>query len=177
LEKRPDFYAGWLILLLPERGSFFMMGLSATFFNSILFVSMLAWLIAQGSKILLAFFLGRKVSIWMFMESGGFPSSHSALVSAMAIKVGQVEGLESSVFAVSLIFAFIVMYDAAGVRRAAGEHAYLINEIIDRLELSHIRKDSKKVQAEKTRLKELIGHTPFEVFGGAVIGTGLALLL
>jgi acid phosphatase family membrane protein YuiD len=146
-------------------------------FNPILFVSMLAWLLAQGTKILLAFLLGRKVSLWIIMESGGFPSSHSALVSAMTIQVGQVVGWHEPLFAVSLIFAFVVLYDAAGVRRAAGEHAYLINEMIDRLELAHIRKDAKKGQEEKKRLKEWIGHTPFEVCAGAVVGIVMALLL
>ncbi|MCL1853191.1 MAG: divergent PAP2 family protein [Peptococcaceae bacterium] len=151
--------------------------IESTLSNNILFVSMLAWLLAQGAKILLAFFLGRKLSFWMLMESGGFPSSHSALVSAMAVQVGQVAGWDTPIFAVCLIFAFVVMYDAAGVRRAAGEHAYLINEIIDRLDLSHIHKSSKKAEDEKKRLKELIGHTPFEVFGGAVVGVLIAILL
>lgn len=151
--------------------------LSSCLSNSILLASFLAWLLAQGAKILLAFILGRKLSIWMIMESGGFPSSHTAAVSAMAIQVGQVVGWDNPLFAVSIVFAFIVMYDAAGVRRAAGEHAYLINEMIDRLDLSHIRKDSKKAEAEKKRLKELIGHTPFEVFGGAVIGVIVATII
>jgi acid phosphatase family membrane protein YuiD len=145
--------------------------------NKILLAAFVAWLLAQGCKVLLAFFLGRKLSIWMVMESGGFPSSHSALVSAMAIQVGQIVGWETPLFAVALIFAFIVMYDAAGVRRAAGEHAYLINEMIDKLDMSHIRKDKKKALEEKERLKELIGHTPFEVFGGAVLGLLVALVL
>jgi len=69
-----------------------------------------------------------------------------------------------------------VMHDAAGVRRAAGEHAYLINEMIDRLELSHIRKDTKKGRKEAARLKELIGHTPFEVCAGAIMGVAMAVL-
>ena len=150
--------------------------IQSTLANQILLVSMLAWLLAQGSKILLAFILGRRLSVWMIMESGGFPSSHSALVSAMTIKVGQVAGWDAPLFAVSLIFAFIVMYDAAGVRRAAGEHAYLINEMIDRLDLTHLLKSSKKAEDEKKKLKELIGHTPFEVFGGAVIGVLMAIL-
>ena len=145
--------------------------------NEILLVSMLAWLLAQTLKILLALLLGRKFSIWMIMEPGGFPSSHSALVSAMSIQVGQKAGWGSPLFAVALILAFIVMYDAAGVRRAAGEHARFINEMIDRLDLSHIRKDSKKVQDEKERLKEVIGHTPFEVFGGALLGALMGIFL
>ncbi|MCL1791882.1 MAG: divergent PAP2 family protein [Peptococcaceae bacterium] len=151
--------------------------IEGTLSNNILFVSMLAWFLAQGGKILLAFFLGRKFSLRMLIESGGFPSSHSALVSSLAIQVGQVVGWETPIFAVCLIFAFIVMYDAAGVRRAAGEHAYLINEIIDRLDLSGIHKNTKDVEDEKKRLKELIGHTPFEVFGGAVLGVVVAILL
>ena len=146
-------------------------------FNPILSVSMLAWVLAQGTKILLAFLLGRKVSIWMFMQSGGFPSAHSALVSAMTIQVGQIVGWEEPLFAVTLIMAFIIMHDAAGVRRAAGEHAYLINEMIDRLDLAHIRKDGKKGKKEAERLKELIGHTPFEVCAGAVVGIVMAILL
>ena len=104
-----------------------------------------------------------------FVGSGGMPSSHSAFVVSMATSIGQVYGYNSSMSALSTVFALVVMYDAAGVRRAAGRQAAVLNEIIDMLQ-------AKKGVSEK-KLKELIGHTPVEVIVGALLGIIISRVL
>ncbi len=130
--------------------------------NSIIWVSALAWLIAQTSKVIITLLAKRRLDIKRFIGSGGMPSSHSAFVVSMATSIGQVHGYDSTMFALSTAFALVVMYDAAGVRRAAGRQAEVLNDIIDILQ-------TKKEIPEK-KLKELIGHTPVEVIVGAVLG-------
>lgn len=105
------------------------------------------------------------------LSSGGMPSSHSASICATTVSIGMIEGFHSSVFALAAVMSAVVMFDAAGVRRATGKHAALLNEIVDIL----------RGQKELTdaRLKEWIGHTPFEVFVGTWIGliTGIVTTL
>jgi len=96
------------------------------------------------------------------------PSSHSASVAALSTAVGLQEGFTSAVFGVTLYFSMIVMYDAAGLRRAAGRHAMILNRLIER-QFEHPERDTQK-------LMELLGHTPFEVFIGASLGVFSALL-
>jgi len=140
--------------------------ISGIFSNKVLIISMFACFLAQFFKI----FTGdkRKIQITRIFTSGGMPSSHSALVVGMATSIGHVEGLYSPLFAIACIFAIIVMYDAAGVRRAAGKHAEIINTLVDSLERIRITPDK--------RLKELLGHSPIEVFGGALWGLAMASL-
>lgn len=97
------------------------------------------------------------------------PSSHTSFVTSLATVVGMVEGFHSTNFAIAVVFAAIVMYDAAGVRRAVGKQATILNQMLE--DLQH----GKLIQNEK--LKELIGHTPFEVLGGAILGIIVALVL
>ena len=97
------------------------------------------------------------------------PSSHSAVVTSITTLIGKNEGVDSAIFALSLIFSFIVMYDAAGVRRAAGKQARLLNKIIDTPGLSGIQVTE--------RLVEVLGHTPMQVFVGALIGIIAGLIL
>src|SRR5690554_40081 len=104
-----------------------------------------------------------------FVGSGGMPSSHSSFSMALTTTIGKMYNWDSPLFAVSLAFALIVMYDAAGVRRAAGKQAIILNKII------HDIHENKKLTEE--RLKELIGHTPIEVFMGALLGILVANLL
>ncbi len=137
--------------------------------NRILWTSMLAWIIAQTLKVLLTIVFSKKLDIRRFVGSGGMPSSHSALVVSLAVSIGQVEGYQSSLFALALTFALVVMYDAAGVRRAAGKQATVLNEIVALLQ-AH-----RAVPQEK--LKELIGHTPVEVIAGALLGVVVARLM
>lgn len=110
----------------------------------------------------------KKVNRSVFFGTGGMPSSHSAFVVAMAASIGTTEGLHSPIFAVALVFALVVMYDAAGVRRAAGKHAQVINTLMTRLKNIGITRDEK--------LKELLGHSPIEVFVGALWGIMIATL-
>lgn len=139
------------------------------FHNAILISAVTAWLIAQILKVIVSIFLSRKLNVQLFLSSGGFPSSHSAAVSALALGIGKYYGWDSPIFAVATVFGMIVLYDAAGVRRAAGKQAEVLNQLVERL---YHRPD---VAQEK--LKELIGHTPFEVFGGVMVGIIVGLLI
>ena len=131
-------------------------------YNNILWVSLLAWFVAQLLKVILTFIFNRKFDIRRFIGAGGMPSSHSALVVSLATSVGRFEGYDSPMFALALTFSLIVMYDAAGVRRAAGKQAAVLNEILEQIHTS------RSVSEEK--LKELLDHTPIEVIAGAVLG-------
>ena len=137
--------------------------------NSILWASLLAWIIAQSLKVLWTVLVHKKLDLRRFVGAGGMPSSHTALVVSLATAVGGVHGYDSPIFALAFIFALIVMYDAAGVRRAAGKQAAVLNDILERI---HKGKD---VPQEK--LKELIGHTPIEVIAGAVLGFIIAKIV
>lgn len=133
------------------------------FENKILLSAVTAWLVAQIIKVIINFTIHRTFDLGFLVSSGGFPSSHSATVSALALGIGKYYGWDSPIFAVATVFAMIVMYDAAGVRRAAGKQAEVLNQIVEGLyhQMSHLSQE---------RLKELIGHTPFEVFAGAIVG-------
>ena len=139
------------------------------FHNAILISAVTAWLIAQLLKIIVSLLLLRKLNFQLLFSSGGFPSSHSATVSALALGIGKYYGWDSPIFAVSAVYGMVVLYDAAGVRRAAGKQAEVLNQLVERLSLgSDLAYD---------RLKELIGHTPFEVFGGVIVGIIVGLWL
>jgi len=143
--------------------------------NKIMWVSLLAWVLAQVAKIVINFSFERKWDFHLLISSGSFPSSHTAIVSALAISVGKSEGWDSPLFAIAVALAVIVMYDAAGVRRAAGNQARVINYMVEWLR-AH-QGDRLVFNLEEKRLKELIGHTPFEVFGGALLGCAVALII
>ena len=139
------------------------------FYNAILVSAMTAWFVAQLLKVAINLFLFRKLNFQLLFSSGGFPSSHSATVSALALGIGKYYGWDSPIFAVSAVYGMVVLYDAAGVRQAAGKQAEVLNQLVERLSLgSDLAHD---------RLKELIGHTPFEVFGGVLVGIIVGLLL
>lgn len=103
------------------------------------------------------------------MGSGGMPSSHSTIVTCLALCTGLFEGFDTPVFALCCVLALVVMYDASGIRRAAGQQAKIINLIIDEWN------ESDPVE-KQIKLKELLGHTPIEVFAGAVFGALCAIL-
>ena len=134
----------------------------------IFYVTALAWAIAQGLKVLIYYVRHRKINFRLFVGTGGMPSSHSAFVSCMAATIGLETGWKSPVFLLALGLAVIIMSDAAGVRRAAGQQAKILNEIMDDLY------SSKPVPPQK--LRELLGHTPIQVFVGAFLGITVALL-
>lgn len=137
--------------------------------NRALFVSISASLVAQSLKLLIEYLRSRKINFRVLLETGGMPSSHSSFVTALATCVGQTKGWDSPEFAIATVFAIIVMYDATGVRRAAGKQARILNKIVDELFQEH------PVFNEK-RLKELLGHTPIQVIGGCFLGILLAVL-
>jgi acid phosphatase family membrane protein YuiD len=135
--------------------------------NQILRISLLAWFIAQTLKVVHTLITERRINFRRFVGAGGMPSSHSALVTSLATTIGQREGWGASITALAWVFALIVMYDAAGVRRAAGRQAEILNRIVDDLyHQGRVRED---------RLKELLGHTPVEVVAGALLGVIVGL--
>jgi uncharacterized protein len=140
--------------------------------NKVLWVSMLAWFIAQSLKVVHTLIVDKRFNILRFVGSGGMPSSHSSFVMSLTTAIGKVHGYDSSLFALSLGFALVVMYDAAGVRYAVGRQAIILNQMME--DYQHHRKDRKLTEH---RLKELIGHTRYEVVAGAVLGIAVALWL
>jgi uncharacterized protein len=144
--------------------------LGSIFDNHILLVALAACLIAQGAKVVVELAQHRKLNFKVLAESGGMPSSHSALVTALAVGVGWAQGWASAEFAIATVFAIIVMYDAAGVRQAAGKQAQVLNHLIDEL----FQGDHHLTEI---RLKELLGHTPFQVIVGSILGGLIAWLI
>ena len=125
-------------------------------------VAFLSWLFAQILKVFTNLYKDKKLDFYRLVGSGGMPSSHSSFVMGLSTAIGLMEGWDSSVYAVSLVFSLIVMYDASGVRRSVGKQAMIINHMITDFYKTH------KIKEEK--LKELVGHTPYEVFAGALLG-------
>ena len=139
------------------------------FYNQVLWTAVLSWALAQVLKVVFVFILDRRVDFHRLVGAGGMPSSHSSFVTALALMVGFQAGFNSPLFAVCLVFGMIVMYDASGVRRAAGKQASILNQIIEHWD------EGPEIQGE--RLKELLGHTPFEVFAGAILGIIVACVM
>ncbi len=131
--------------------------------NDIINATVLAWVIAQVLKLFTYYDSNGKFDIRRMFGSGGMPSSHSAGMTAMSVMVLRICGFDSPEFAISIIISIIVMYDARGVRRATGEHATIINKMMS------LHNDGESIFGDKY-LKELIGHTPFQVFMGALLG-------
>ena len=136
--------------------------------NYVLWVAVIGWLSAQLLKVLFYGIKHRTFSLERLMGAGGMPSSHTSTVTSLAVAIAKVHGLGSPLFAIALVLAGIVMYDASGVRRAAGEQAKVLNRLLFE---QHGPDETQKM------LKELLGHTPLEVFGGAVLGVALALII
>ncbi len=134
-----------------------------------LLAPLVAWTIAQAAKVLLTSVRQRRLNLRVLAETGGMPSSHAAIVMGLTTAVGKYAGVSSAAFAIALIFTFVVMYDAAGLRRAAGRQAEVLNRLVD--DLVHMR------GVQEQRLRELLGHTPLEVFVGAAIGLAVGLVL
>ena len=136
--------------------------MSELFANRVFQATFVVWAIAQLLKFVVELIFRRHLDLRMLTTAGGMPSSHSALVSALATAIAIRDGAGSSLFVLSLGLAVITMYDAAGVRRAAMIQARILNQIIDELFQGHPISD--------TRLRELLGHTPVEVFVGMLLG-------
>lgn len=150
------------------------------FTNFPLWAALIAIVFAQFIKIPIKLIVARELSFRIAFSTGGMPSSHSAAVTALTTAVGIVEGVTSTIFAVACVFSVITMYDASGVRRQAGEHAAVLNQLMK--ELQHIFEEArdwnKKEERERREdLKELLGHEPIEVFFGAITGILVAFIV
>ena len=137
--------------------------------NTALMAALLAWFIAQVIKVVLVFFEEKRFDLAKMISSGGMPSSHSALITAMSASVGKTAGLDSVAFAIAAVTSLVVMYDAANVRREAGKHAELLNKIARDLYPDN--------QINQEKLKELLGHKLIEVVAGALLGITVGILL
>lgn len=143
------------------------------FENKVLFTAVLAWLCAQVLKVLLTLVLPKKLNIERLWGAGGMPSAHSSMVCALTISLARVDGVNSPLFALAVIYAFVTMYDAMGVRREAGVHAKLLNKYLNQIENQNADVDGDGIpdkEVDEIELKEFIGHTPLEVLGGVLLG-------
>ncbi len=150
-------------------------------YNYILVTAIAAWCIAQLLKTIINFIKYKKFSFERLFGAGGWPSAHSAMVCSAAAGVYRVEGVNSTQFAIMCIVALITMYDAMGVRRAAGQQAREINKINRYLEEMRTAKSlenfAQAANAGVAVMKEYLGHTPFEVVSGALLGIALAFVM
>ncbi|MDD3243431.1 MAG: divergent PAP2 family protein [Eubacteriales bacterium] len=135
--------------------------------NPVLIPALIAWATAQIIKVILTLIIHRKFDAFRFVGSGGMPSAHSAVVTCVAVSAGLIQGFNSVAFGLAASLAMVVMYDAAGVRRAAGKQAALLNELVENFFTEHYVNEKK--------LKELLGHTPVEVLVGSVLGALVAI--
>ena len=135
--------------------------------NKVLIFAGLSWVIAQIIKIIMALVTEKRFRADRIFGDGGMPSGHSATVTSLAVLVGWTQGYNSVFFAIAMILAIIVMNDATGVRREAGKHAASIKELADIINGLFVEKN-KEIKTEK--LKLLVGHTPLQVFCGALLG-------
>jgi hypothetical protein len=137
--------------------------------NPPLALALLAMLTAQGFKFIRAFFIRRRPDFTRLIGTGGMPSAHSASVTALSTAVGIGHGWNTPLFGAVAFFSLLTMYDATGIRRAAGQQARALNRLVDDLRHHHT--------IDSERLAELLGHTPLEVLVGALYGALLAFLL
>ena len=141
--------------------------LKQAFTNRCILIPFFLWLAIQMIKFVTDLIVNKKINFKRLLGAGGMPSSHSAVVSSLAMCVGKQYGFGSGIFAIAWIMALVVMYDAAGVRRAAGKQARILNRIIE--------SDGKDINVQD-KLVELLGHTPVEVFVGFIVGILMGVL-
>ena len=137
--------------------------------NTVLWIAVACWAAAQVLKLILYSIHSRRLEIERLFGAGGMPSSHTSTVCGLTVAVARIYGLQSPLFTLSLVMACIVMYDATGVRRAAGEHAKVLNQILF--------SDGESMTPSQKALKEFLGHTPLEVLAGAILGVILGLIM
>ena len=130
--------------------------------NKYIYVPIILWACIQTFKVIYDFYTTKKFNFKRILGAGGMPSSHSAVVTSIATLIGKYQGVDSAIFGLALLFALVVMYDACGVRRAAGKQAKVLNEIVNTPGLTGVEVQGK--------LQEALGHTPVQVFVGAAIG-------
>ena len=146
-----------------------MNGFLAFIQNKYIYVPFLLWFFIQLFKLLYDLVKTKKFNFKRILGAGGMPSSHSAVVTSVATLIGKYEGVDTAIFALSFIVAFVVMYDACGVRRAAGKQAALLNKLVETPGLTGLQVSEKLV--------EVLGHTPFQVLVGALIGLVAGLIV
>lgn len=137
--------------------------------NKCVYIPFILWFLIQTFKVLTELIVNKKLDVKRIIGAGGMPSSHSAVVCSLATCIGKQYGFDSGIFAISMVMAFIVMYDAAGVRRAAGKQARILNKILETPGLT-----TGEVQE---KLVEVLGHTPIQVFVGAILGIVIGAIL
>lgn len=144
-------------------------GILEIFSNKYIIVPLVLWFFIQTFKVIWDLVTTKKFNFKRILGAGGMPSSHSAVVTSLAVLIGKNQGFNSPIFALAVIFAFVVMYDAAGVRRAAGKQAQLLNKIVNTPGLSGVQVQEKLV--------EVLGHTPVQVFVGALLGIIVGIIV
>lgn len=142
--------------------------------NSPLMAALCAVLLTQALKVPIHYAQTRVWEFHKMIDAGGMPSSHAAGVVALASALWWVVGPQSPIFATAVVFAAVVLYDAGGIRRHAGEHAVLLNRIA--MEISQRSQIGPEEAAEGERLKEILGHEPSEILVGAIVGVGLGII-
>ena len=140
------------------------------FGNRLLDVAIISCFIAQFYKVFSPILKGEKIQWARLIQTGGMPSSHASTVVSLSTGVWLLKGTSSIEFAISMVFSYIVLYDATGIRRQAGKHAKALNRLVESIE----KKDGIEIISEE--LKEFLGHTPIEVFWGSVLGVIIGLL-
>jgi len=144
---------------------------SLMLYNPVISASVIAWLVAQVLKLMIEAIVKRRINFMRLVDTGGMPSSHTAFVTGLSTAVGMKEGWHSVMFALAVCISAIIIYDATNLRRSAGYHAGILNEIVP--QLLHGKVVIR--DAAWKNLRELLGHTPFEVFVGAMLGILIAL--
>jgi hypothetical protein len=142
---------------------------AAVFTNQPLIAGLIAWAIAQILKLPIEYTQTRRWNWSVLFSAGGMPSSHSAIVTGVSHAIGLYTGFDTPVFALSVVLAMVVIYDATGIRRQAGKHAEVINAIIDDLASGHPLKEEE--------LREVLGHTPLQAFAGVALGLVVATVV
>lgn len=137
--------------------------------NKCIYIPFILWFLIQTFKVLTDLAVNKKLNVRRIVGAGGMPSSHSAIVCSLATCVGKEYGFDSGIFAIAMVMAFVVMYDAAGVRRAAGKQARILNKLLETPGLTTIEVQEKLV--------EVLGHTPIQVFVGAILGVVIGAIM
>ncbi len=137
--------------------------------NKVFIITLYAWIIAQAIKVIIGVIRQKRFDFRWLIGTGGMPSSHAAGAACLATILGLERGFNSDYFALAASFAIVVMFDAQGVRRATGKQAHILNKIMDDIYWQG--------KTSEGRLRELIGHTPIEVFAGALLGIAIAFWL
>ena len=137
--------------------------------NSIIQTALISWFVAQLLKVFIVLIIERRVDFTRLTGSGGMPSSHSSFTVSLAAAIVFIDGFDSVAFGLAAAFSLVVMYDASGVRRSAGQQAAILNRIVEKI-------GKEELSATGKKLKELLGHTPMEVLAGAILGLIIAII-